>query len=109
MGDRLYRCEKCDTLFKRKTGVDDRTICDTCFSHKANRKYIPSHERFGKEVLDFIKEEFSEGSFEIDVEALFLIALKYKLIEHVKYDSAIHKNITELEEGDMIWWWGENK
>lgn len=102
MGDRLYRCEKCDTLFRRKTGVDDRTICDTCFSHKANRKDTPSYERFGKDILVKLASSATNGATSIDITILFKIAEENHLVTFVDYDPDSHPDHPHLEIGDQI-------
>jgi hypothetical protein len=65
---------------------------------------------FGAMMLEEVKEAIREGGVEMDAMVIADKAVECGLMEYVAYDPAKHVGVCEkgeYEDGDMIYYWGE--
>jgi hypothetical protein len=69
-----------------------------------------SDAEWGRVLWDWLREMLPDAGccVEFDTEDLMRLAEKHGRARKVKYDPAIHGDISDVEPGDEIWAWGDD-
>lgn len=71
---------------------------------------LQKHASFGKAVLGMVKVNVASITGDDTIFELADLAVQHELIEYVPYDKKKHGpdmgELCDVEEGDMIYWWG---
>ena len=77
------------------------------------------YEKFGRAVWEWATGQTpmtgEQGTWHVDIfefeesAALMKMAQDAGLVRQVEYDPAKHSEIEDVEAGDTIWYWGEEK
>jgi phage terminase large subunit-like protein len=73
----------------------------------ASKPADPRFQQFGEEMWKYIVNH-EHFCWEEISEDILPLAEKAGLCERVVYDSRIHGDIEEAEDGCEIWWWGKS-
>ena len=84
--------------------------CDSTQRTKQEFLELRKLAKLGELALCEIKESITEGVFEIDAVSLADSAVDLGVLTYEEYDPSRHNNVSsEIEPGDMIYYWGEYK
>ena len=77
---------------------------------KAELEQVRKEREWGCVLWDWLREMLPDAGccVEFDTEDLMRLAEKHGRAGKVKYDPAIHGDISDAEPGDEIWWWGDD-
>ena len=85
-----------------------RMVCTKCHSYYNLQTIL--YANYGKAVLENVRGHVSEITADDTIFELADLAVQHELIEYVPYDKKKHGSdmdeLCDVEEGDMIYWWG---
>ncbi len=100
-GNYMNRCFRCGGGF---IGDKRAMLCADC-------AYASIAEQFAKVALDKVKERTASGESDENDDALLELAARigYGNVRRVKYDPEKHGEVVDVEPGQEMWFWGEEK